>query len=300
MRNVDESAARRVYVIGSRASTMRVLCELCKTILDFTTKEERAAIEMMQTHLETVHPDVPHPGPYPHELEILSRPPSQEATPTDEERRAFGKAYGEWKRRCRAAHPHRSVTQAEYDQMAEEGTLDPGVRYDIIVRRHVPEKERPRRPIIGMLKHRHRYGGVPGLLAMLDVLAGMDEATPPGTRVDLPDTMGRISVGTSTTKDPKEMAELQKSQYVEVHVVLEGEERIDVVNVDAKAELGEQFEAAPRVVSRRALTLRPGWFAAFLPEHAHHAGGWVDGPGQVLKAVGTLRQSEETATRLER
>lgn len=118
------------------------------------------------------------------------------------------KAYGEWKRRCRAAHPHRSLTQAEEHQMAEEGTLDPDVRYDIIVRRHVLEKERPRRQITGMLKHRHRYGGGPGLLAMLDVLAGMVRRLY-RVRVDLPDTMGRISVDAFTTKDPNGMAELQ-------------------------------------------------------------------------------------------
>lgn len=288
MRNVDESAPRRVYVIGNRAGTMRVLCELCRSILDFTTKEERAAIQMTQTHLETVHPEVPHPAPYPHELEILSRPPRREATLSDEKRKKFWKAYGEWKRRCRTAHPHRSVTQAEYDQMAEDGTLDPDVRYDIIVRRYVPEEERQRRPIIGMLKHRHRYGGVPGLLAMLDALAVMDEATPPGTRIDLGDDMGWISVDMLTTKDPKTMTELRKGEGLEVHVVLEGAERIDVTNVDAGVSLNEQAEGTPWAVSRNSLKLRPGWFVVLLPEHARHAGGWVDGPERVLKAVGQL------------
>lgn len=114
-------------------------------------------------------------------------------------------------------------------------------------------------------------------------------------RIELADDLGRIWVDAFTTKDPKEMAELEASQCVEVHVVLEGEERIDVVNVDARAKLGEKLEAAPRAVSRNALTLRPGRFVVFFPEHAHHTGGWVDGPGHVLKAVGALRQSEGMA-----
>lgn len=278
-------------MIGSRNGTMRVLCELCRSILDFTTREERAAIERTQTHLETVHPDSPHPGPYPHEVEILNQPPRREVAPTDEERRAFGKAYGEWKRRCRAAHPHRTVTQAEYDQMVEDGALDPDVRYDIIVRRHVPEEEVPRRPIIGMLERRHLHAGVPGLLSMLDVLAGMDETTPPGTHIDAGDDLGWISVEEFVTKDPREMTELEEGQCIEVHVVLEGAERINVVNVDARASLGdEEFAQASPAVRSQTLTLQPGWFVMFFPEHAHHAGGWVDGPARVLKAVGRLVQ----------
>lgn len=124
---------RRVYVTGDASGLMRVVCHICGDWLDFATEDEREAIEMVREHLAKVHPDVAHPGAFPHEQQLIDTQRSPELT--EAERSTANRAYSEWRRHCYEAHPRVQITWEHYEQQVKDGTDDPDVRYEIVVRR---------------------------------------------------------------------------------------------------------------------------------------------------------------------
>lgn len=131
-RAAGQTPRRRVYATGNPAGLMRVLCELCENWLDFETTDQREAIEAVHTHLAQLHPGFPHPGPYPHEQRLLDTPRPRELT--ESETRRAGRAYSEWRRHCYEAHPRVRTTWEQYDELVRQGAVDPGVRYEVVVR----------------------------------------------------------------------------------------------------------------------------------------------------------------------
>ncbi|MDO5670094.1 MAG: YhcH/YjgK/YiaL family protein [Corynebacterium sp.] len=148
--------------------------------------------------------------------------------------------------------------------------------------------------IIDTLDQRHKYAHDPVLSAALTALAAFDATTPVGTRVDLDDEQGHITVAAFESQDPASKTQYEAHRrYADVHVVLAGEERIDVASLtaltkatpfDEAADIG--FHEGPATVS---ITLKPSWFVVCYPTDAHRPGVWATGPGTVLKAVGKLR-----------
>ena len=148
--------------------------------------------------------------------------------------------------------------------------------------------------IIDTLDQRHRLPADASLRTALEVLAGLDATAAPGTRVDLGDDRGHVSVADFTSLDPQEQVRFEAHRaFADVHVVLSGRERIEVAALDALRPLTEfdenndiGFHTGSGTV---ALTLEPGWFVVCYPTDAHRPGLWVDGPERVLKAVGKVR-----------
>ena len=148
--------------------------------------------------------------------------------------------------------------------------------------------------IIDTLAHRHRYTGVPGLSEMLDAMAELDDGAAPGTRLELGDDIGTVAVAEFTSLDPQVQTRFEAHRrFIDVHVVLAGQELLDVAALDALTVATEfdegsdiGFHDGERTVS---VTLRPGWFVVCFPHDAHRPGVWVDGPARVLKAVGKLK-----------
>lgn len=129
---------------------------------------------------------------------------------------------------------------------------------------------------------------------MLDSLAGLGADAEPGTHLDLGADVGHISVAEFTSKTPEEQWRFEAHhRYVDIHVVLAGEEHVNVAALDALEPVTEfdegsdiGFHEGEAIVS---MTLRPGWFAVFHPSDAHRPGLCLDSPATVLKAVGKLR-----------
>lgn len=147
--------------------------------------------------------------------------------------------------------------------------------------------------IIDTLDQRHRYADKPTLATMLDALANLPQDVEAGTHVDLGEG-GHINVAEFTSLSPEQQTRFEAHRtYADVHVVLEGAERIDIASLAALDQATEFDEAAdigfhtgePTV----SLVLEPGWFVVCYPADAHRPGVWVDGPVPVRKAVGKLR-----------
>lgn len=148
--------------------------------------------------------------------------------------------------------------------------------------------------IIDTLDQRHKYAHDPGLSAVLDALATLDGTAGAGTHIDLGEGVGHVDVAEFISVDPAMKTQYEAHRrFADVHVVLSGEERIDVASLpaltpvtpfDEAADVG--FHEGPNAVT---VTLGPGWFIVCYPTDAHRPGIHVNGPSPVLKAVGKLR-----------
>ena len=78
-------------------------------------------------------------------------------------------------------------------------------------------------------------------------------------------------------------------RYIDIHVVLAGEELAQCLPVDEteiEKEYDEAIEAALcRADAKTAVHLRPGFFAVFFPGEAHRTGLAVGAEGQVSKFI---------------
>lgn len=148
--------------------------------------------------------------------------------------------------------------------------------------------------IIDTLDQRHKYASDPGLAAALDALAALDATAAPGTLLDLGDKVGHVSIAEFTSQDHASKTEFEAHrQFADIHVVLAGEERIDIATLrslspttpfDESADIG--FHTGPANVTVR---LQPGWFIVCYPTDAHRPGLCLTEPDRVLKAVAKLR-----------
>jgi len=84
-------------------------------------------------------------------------------------------------------------------------------------------------------------------------------------------------------------AELHR-RYIDIQILLEGEERIYYGLAGSARECDtwheeEDYQLCQRIENEQYLTLTPGMFAVFMPGEPHKPGCYVTQPGMVKKAV---------------
>ncbi len=149
--------------------------------------------------------------------------------------------------------------------------------------------------IYDTIDNRHRYAGHPGIAEALDALAALNASALPAEPVQLADGAGHVGSSKHETRNPADVRFEAHRVFADIHVALEGEERLEVAAVtdlDGETDYDEaddvSFHAGAADVS---LHLRPGWFAVVFPGEAHRPGLWIDGPRPVTKAVAKVRAS---------
>ncbi len=143
--------------------------------------------------------------------------------------------------------------------------------------------------IIDDLSNCERYAALPRLHTALQALELLQTEGFPEGPIDLGVEIGRMAPAEFLTRDPAECRFENHLKYFDVHCVFEGEERVDVADLQSLSPISDFdtendigfLEGDPQV----AVTLRPGKFLVCFPEDAHKPGMWLDGPQPVRKVV---------------
>ena len=112
----------------------------------------------------------------------------------------------------------------------------------------------------------------------LAIAANPQEKTP-GRYALQGDTIFMNVMQFATQSPEQKKAELHQ-QYIDIQVLLSGEERILFGMTDSARQCDEQ-----------AIVLKPGRFAIFMPGEPHKPGCMVEGPGEIKKVVIKVRAS---------
>ncbi len=105
-----------------------------------------------------------------------------------------------------------------------------------------------------------------------------------------------VNVMQFATQPPEEKrAELHRN-YIDIQILLEGEERIYYgLAGSARAceawHEQEDYQLCQQTESEQTLTLKPGMFAVFMPGEPHKPGCTVTQPGMIRKAVIKVHRS---------
>ena len=93
----------------------------------------------------------------------------------------------------------------------------------------------------------------------------------------------------ATQRPEDKRAELHRS-YIDIQILLEGEEQIDFGLAGSARDCDEwheeeDYQLCDRIADRQSLTLKPGMFAIFMPGEPHKPGCCTATPGMIKKAV---------------
>lgn len=91
----------------------------------------------------------------------------------------------------------------------------------------------------------------------------------------------------------------QHVNYIDIQILLEGEERIYYGLVGSARACDERheeedYQLCRHIENEQSLTLKPGMFAVFMPGEPHKPGCYVSQPGTLKKAVIKLHRSALT------
>ncbi len=98
------------------------------------------------------------------------------------------------------------------------------------------------------------------------------------------------------TQSPEQKKAELHQQYIDIQVLLSGEERILFGMTDSARQCEERhaeddYQLCNHIADEQALTLKPGRFAIFMPGEPHKPGCAVEEPGEIKKVVIKVRAS---------
>ncbi|MGC9195398.1 MAG: YhcH/YjgK/YiaL family protein [Syntrophobacteraceae bacterium] len=119
--------------------------------------------------------------------------------------------------------------------------------------------------------------------------AQFDLSKPEGRYAIDADNIYALVSSYETSSDSRGIFEIHRN-HVDIHVVLEGEEKIEISLSSDLKQIGDYEEATDRAIltapkDRAALALRPGCFAVIYPNEAHRPGCDLNGKVAVRKMV---------------
>lgn len=142
------------------------------------------------------------------------------------------------------------------------------------------------------LKNLVKYSGtIPSLYLILDYLGKTDLSALEIGKYPIADDRIFVLVQEYETKDASEKKWESHREYIDIQVVLSGEEAMGYAPASRMAEK-EAYRADKDVAifqcpgrEESVLTIRAGEFAAFFPQDAHRPGCAAGAPAKVRKAV---------------
>jgi YhcH/YjgK/YiaL family protein len=154
----------------------------------------------------------------------------------------------------------------------------------------------PRTPAVvhGALKDWRSMPGLNGLERAFEYLSRTDLAALPIGRTDLDGDNMFVTVSDAETKSPDLVPFEAHRRYIDIQVVVRGQESIAIAAV-SRLTMTQPYDAAKDIeffaVPPEALTLalRAGDFAVFTPGDAHRPSMHLDGPHVTRKAVVKVR-----------
>ena len=149
--------------------------------------------------------------------------------------------------------------------------------------------------IFGRLQDRERYSFLDErILRVLDFAAGLDKESFEKGRVDLDGDKLFVNRAAYTTHDSEGALSEAHRKYIDVFVMIDGEETVYVKPTDKLStvtkEYSEDIEALLALTDGDASAIRlvPGDFLILYPEDAHAPGCYFGGPSDVKKAIGKV------------
>lgn len=144
--------------------------------------------------------------------------------------------------------------------------------------------------IIGDSRHPEKAGLPPALLAALKLaLEANPQGCEPGCHVLQGDDIFMNVMQFMTQPAQAKRAELH-AEYIDVQILLAGEERIDFGLVDSARQCDEwhreeDYQLCDEMAGQQSVTLQAGMFAVFFPGEPHKPGVQVKTPAEIKKAV---------------
>lgn len=144
--------------------------------------------------------------------------------------------------------------------------------------------------IIGDSRNPECAGLPPALLAAITLALQAEPARcEPGRHVLQGDDIFMNVMQFMTQPASVKRAELH-ADYIDVQILLAGEERIDFGLSDSARQCDEwhredDYQLCDDIADRQSITLRPGMFAVFFPGEPHKPGVQVNSPVEIKKAV---------------
>lgn len=98
------------------------------------------------------------------------------------------------------------------------------------------------------------------------------------------------------TQSPTEKKAELHEQYIDIQLLLEGEERIQFGVADSarqceEGHVEEDYQLCREIADSQSITLQPGMFAVFMPGEPHKPGCSVGEPKAIKKVVVKVRAS---------
>ena len=149
--------------------------------------------------------------------------------------------------------------------------------------------------ILGRLKDRARYSFLDKkILKVRDFAEGLDKESFECGRVDLDGDKLYVNCAAYTTHEREGALTEAHRKYIDVFVMIDGEETVYVKSTDKLStltkEYSEDIEALLALTDGDASAIRlvPGDFLILYPEDAHAPACYAYGPSEVKKAIGKV------------
>lgn len=131
--------------------------------------------------------------------------------------------------------------------------------------------------------------------ALTLAVAARPQEKPPG-RYELQGDNIFMNVMQFATQSPEQKKAELHQRYIDIQVLLSGEERILFGMIDSARQCEERhaeddYQLCNHIADEQALTLKPGRFAIFMPGEPHKPGCAVEEPGEIKKVVIKVRAS---------
>ncbi|MDN8551764.1 N-acetylneuraminate anomerase [Citrobacter werkmanii] len=99
-----------------------------------------------------------------------------------------------------------------------------------------------------------------------------------------------------TTQSPEHKKAELHQQYIDIQMLLSGEERIlfgmtDSARQCEEMHIEDDYQLCSQIADEQAMVLKPGKFVIFMPGEPHKPGCAVEEPGEIKKVVIKVRAS---------
>ena len=131
--------------------------------------------------------------------------------------------------------------------------------------------------------------------ALTLAVAARPQEKPPG-RYELQGDNIFMNVMQFATQSPEQKKAELHQQYIDIQVLLSGEERILFGMTDSarhceEMHVEDDYQLCSQIADEQAMVLKPGKFVIFMPGEPHKPGCMVGGPGEIKKVVIKVRAS---------
>lgn len=125
--------------------------------------------------------------------------------------------------------------------------------------------------------------------ALTQAVAAKPQDKAPG-RYELQGENVFMNVMQFVTQQPEQKKAELHQQYIDIQVLLSGEERILFGMTDSARQCDEMhveddYQLCSEIADEQAIVLKPGRFAIFMPGEPHKPGCMVGEPGEIKKVV---------------